>query len=603
MDVNKLMLSRLFDSTERLEAPLFQRPYVWNRNRNWDPLWEAIETLAEKRVAGNSTRPHFLGTIVLDQLRTQPGRVHARQIIDGQQRLTTLQLSLAAARDICKQHGITNHEQAFRKLTDNSVPLSTCVDDLFKVWPTNADRADFAAVMNAGSPEAVLKLPHADPKDPWLIPDAYLYFLDKFTDWLGDPSNPNFAYRLDALYYTFVEGLQVVVINLEEKDDAQEIFETLNALGTPLLPADLVKNFLFHEAIEQKHDTTALYEQHWRAFDTDRGYWRDEIRQGRLKRPRVDLFLYHYLTLMLGDIILDTQIFIRFKTFFKATHDHCAAKHLKLFRAYADTYRGFDNYPRNSREELFFYRLQEMDISTLHPLMLEICNRFATPEDQSKRCQVMQDIESFLVRRMVCELTPKNYNRFFSELINKARKADDFSPQFIRTTLLAETAETSLWPSDDAFREAWLDLSFYKRLKKSKTRMILEAIEREMYIGKTEIVEYERSLTLEHLLPQEWEAKWPLPCDPDDEKIVVEAKKKRHDALHTIGNLTLLTKALNPSVSNGPWPAKRDAILEHSALNLNRPLKNSTAWGEEAIAERAKTLFSFALRVWPRPPL
>jgi hypothetical protein len=60
MDVNKLMLSRIFDSTERLDAPLFQRPYVWNRDRNWDPLWEAIETLAQKRVVGSPVRPHFL---------------------------------------------------------------------------------------------------------------------------------------------------------------------------------------------------------------------------------------------------------------------------------------------------------------------------------------------------------------------------------------------------------------------------------------------------------------------------------------------------------------------------------------------------------------
>lgn len=602
MDVNKLMLSRIFDSTERLDAPLFQRPYVWNQDRNWDPLWEAIETLAQKRIADNPVRPHFLGTIVLDQLRTPPGRVHARQIIDGQQRLTTLQLALAAARDIAHLYGQTNHEQAFRKLTDNSVPLSTCPEDIFKVWPTNADREDFRAVMMAGSSEAVRKLPHCDPEDEWLIPDAYQYFWAKFTGWLGDAASPDFPARLDALYYTFVEGLQVVVINLEEKDDAQEIFETLNALGTPLLPADLVKNFLFHEAIEQKHDTQALYDQHWRVFDTDRNYWREEVRQGRLKRPRLDLFLYHYLTLMHGDVILDTELFDRFKTFFRTTNGHCAAKHMAMFRAYADAYRGFETYPRNSREELFFYRLQEMDISTLHPLMLEICKRYAATEAQAVRVQVMQDIESFVVRRMVCELTPKNYNRFFADLINKARKADDFSPHFFRTTLLAETAETSLWPSDDAFREAWLDLSFYKRLKKSKTRMVLEAIEREMYNEKSGRVEFDRNLTLEHLLPQEPnDADWPLHCDPKDEPAVDAARRARRDVLHKIGNLTLLTQKLNSSVSNGAWSKKVDDILTHSPLNLNRPFKNVAKWGEAAIEQRSRDLFEVALKVWPRP--
>ena len=146
MEVTKLMVSRIFDSTERLDAPLFQRPYVWDECRNWEPLWEAIESLANKRVDGSPVRPHFLGTVVLEMTRTPPGRVHMRQIIDGQQRLTTLQLALAAARDIARNCAQHNHEQAFRKLTENNVPLSTCTEDIFKVWPTNADREDFRAV-------------------------------------------------------------------------------------------------------------------------------------------------------------------------------------------------------------------------------------------------------------------------------------------------------------------------------------------------------------------------------------------------------------------------------------------------------------------------
>jgi hypothetical protein len=604
MDVTKLMLSRIFDTTERLEAPLFQRPYVWSQSRNWEPLWEAIETQAKKRMSGTPLRPHFLGTIVLEQLRTPPGRVHSRQIIDGQQRLTTLQIALAVARDIARQNGQLNHEQAFRKLTDNNVPLSISTDDTFKIWPTNADREDFRAVMTAGSLEEVRKLPHADPEDEWLIPDAYQYFWKKYTEWLGASGSPEFATRLDALHYTFEEGLQVVVINLDEKDDAQEIFETLNALGTPLLPADLVKNFLFHEAIEQKHETTTLYDKNWRVFDTDRNYWREEVRQGRLKRPRIDLFLYHYLTLMHGEVILDTQLFNSFKDFFSATNGHCAAKHMNLFRTYADAYRGFESYPKKSREELFFYRLQQFDISTLHPLMLEICKRYATPEDQTKRVQVMNDIESFLVRRMVCELTPKNYNRFFTDLISKAKNANDFSPSFFRSTLLAETAETSIWPSDDAFRDAWENLDFYKRLKQSKSRVILEAIEREMYNEKSGKVEFDRNLTIEHLLPQEPTlVDWPLTCDMSDEYAVEQAKKSRRDCLHKIGNLTLLTQKLNSSVSNGPWPAKVDEILLHSPLNLNRPFNRKTPWTENAIKERTQKLFEVATRVWPRPVL
>jgi len=603
MDVTKVMLVKIFDSTERLDAPLFQRPYVWNAFRNWQPLWEAIKTLAQKLVNGEVIRPHFLGTLVLEQLKTPPGRVHARQIIDGQQRLTTLQLALAAARDIAHKHGCVNHEQAFRALTENKAPLSTCEEDFFKVWPTNADRDDFRAVMTAGSRDAVGKLPHAELKDEWLIPNAYLWFWDKYAAWLEECDGPDFPSRLNALYNVFVDGLQVVVINLESKDDAQEIFETLNALGTPLLPADLVKNFLFHEAIEQGHSTQVLYDRHWREFDTEREYWRREVRQGRLKRPRLDLFLYHYLTLMHGEVILDTQLFDRFKAFFQKTHDHCAEKHMSLFRSYADTYRSFDRFPRNSREELFFYRLQQLDISTLHPLMLEICNRYAAPEDQEKRVRIMEDIESFLVRRLVCQLSTKNYNRFFTEFINRLRQTNDFSPSNVRDILASETAETSVWPTDAMFKTAWTEIAFYKRIRSTKTRMILEAIERSMYNEKSERVDFERSLTLEHLMPQESNPKhWPLPCDSKDEKAIEEAMNARRRVIHGIGNLTLLTQKLNSSISNGPWGEKVKEILRYTRMNLNHSLSAVDQWSEESIKDRAGKLFARALAIWPRPP-
>lgn len=113
MDARKLTLENIFDPTVRLEAPLFQRPYVWNEKSNWQPLWEAIEQIAKKRFEGIEARPHFLGAVVLDQLKTPTGSVHARQIIDGQQRLTTLQVALAAIRDICKVSGRHDFHNAF----------------------------------------------------------------------------------------------------------------------------------------------------------------------------------------------------------------------------------------------------------------------------------------------------------------------------------------------------------------------------------------------------------------------------------------------------------------------------------------------------------
>lgn len=600
MKVEKLALYGVFDGTERLEAPLFQRPYVWKRERNWEPLWESIQAVADAHLQDRKVRPHFLGTIVLDQLKTGTGKLHARQIIDGQQRLTTLQLALAAIRDYCQEQGESRFSQAFRKLTDNDVPLSDDPDDVFKVWPTNADRPDFRDVMLAGSTEAVRQLPHAAAEDEWLIPDAYLYFVDTLKEWLGPVDNPEFQNRLKALYATLRDGLHLVVIDLDENDDAQVIFETLNALGTPLLPADLVKNFLFHLAEGQGHDTTQLYKRYWEVFDTEKSYWREEVRQGRLRRPRLDLFLNHYLAMMTGDEVNASTLFSTYREFVSNTNGQCPAKHMQVFRTYADVYRRFDAFPANTRAGVFFYRLGEMDTTTVYPLLLEVLKRYGSGDDRPELERILVDLESFFVRRAVCELTPKNYNRFFIEMVKVLREQNDFSATAVRKYLLEQTADTSCWPQDKEFHECWMTIRFYKRLHKRRARMILEAIEEALHTGKTEKVQIEKKLSIEHLLPQHWEEHWPLPSDvPEDKR---EARSQlREKMLHMVGNLTLVTKRLNPAISNGPWFKTREQILKHSALNLNRAFLDTETWDEEIIEKRSATLFETAVKLWPYP--
>lgn len=596
MKVDKLTLERVFERTERMEAPLFQRPYVWREEENWLPLWESIREVADKRFADMPARPHFMGAVVLDQLKTQLGKTHARQIIDGQQRLTTLQLALAAARDLCVKQGETRYAKAFEKLTLNEVPLSDDPDDSFKVWPTNADREDFRAVMKAGSPAHVRKMEHAHPDDEWLVPNAYLYFSNIFDEWLGTAGTDAFKKRLEALYVTLRDDIHLVVIDLEVQDDAQEIFETLNALGTPLLPADLVKNHLFHRAQAQKEDTTKLYQRYWETFDDERGYWRKEVRQGRLKRPRLDLFLSHFLTRMVGKEILIAQLFREYRDFVKESNGKSAATHMGLFREYADVYKSFDEFAEDSREGIFFYRLAELDTTTVYPLLLEVVKRHNNAEGRGELKQIMTDLESFLVRRVVCELTPKSYNKFFVDFLKELGKDNVFSASAVRTFLLSQESDISRWPTDAEFKKAWMGVQFYRRIKK-KSRMILEALEAALHTGKTEKILIEKKLTIEHLLPQEWERHWPLGAsDPED----AESKTEYRESLvHRIGNLSLLTKELNPSVSNGPWERKLKEILKHSALNLNRTLPET--WDEAKIVARSEELYKVALAVWPHP--
>lgn len=120
MEANKIVLNALFHTDRRYVVPLFQRPYVREEEAQWQPLWEDICGVAQRRLDGRSNGSHFLGAIVLEQLKTPSTVVEARQVIDGQQRLTTLQVLLAALRDRARTTGATLDQRVLEKLTRNN---------------------------------------------------------------------------------------------------------------------------------------------------------------------------------------------------------------------------------------------------------------------------------------------------------------------------------------------------------------------------------------------------------------------------------------------------------------------------------------------------
>jgi uncharacterized protein with ParB-like and HNH nuclease domain len=153
---DKLTIHDLFQRERRYVVPLYQRAYVWNREDQWEPLWEDLERQAEACLKAEdfvSKRSHFLGAIVLNVSRIVGARVARAETIDGQQRLTTLQILIAAIRDYAAQAG-SEHVSRLRSLTLNEHRKAGS-DDSFKVWPTNAERETFRSVMSAGSPEAL----------------------------------------------------------------------------------------------------------------------------------------------------------------------------------------------------------------------------------------------------------------------------------------------------------------------------------------------------------------------------------------------------------------------------------------------------------------
>ena len=250
-----------------LEVPLFQRPYVWGQEQQWEPLWEGISRKFSAQIEGTEDNSVvFLGAMVLDQQQTATMQLPKRQVIDGQQRLTTLQIFLAALRDFSEESGCPAVSGELDSYIINKGYLHDPEVDPFKVWPTQADRNQFIDVITSRSrteldkrhPLVRQKYKRTFDPRPRMI-EAYLYFFSEFDRFfVGTEVEPAvgqqrpLAERLMLALEALRLLLKVVIIDLEENDDAQIIFETLNDRGERLLPADLLRNYIFLRASRVK---------------------------------------------------------------------------------------------------------------------------------------------------------------------------------------------------------------------------------------------------------------------------------------------------------------------------------------------------------------
>ncbi|MFI1392656.1 DUF262 domain-containing protein [Streptomyces griseoaurantiacus] len=309
-----MTLRELFGPDRRLVVPVFQRPYVWNEDKNWRPLWEDVTALVGRRLAGEEVHPHFLGAVVLDQLPTPTGAMPARQVVDGQQRLTTLQVLLAAIRDVARELDVHDkYVRALAKLTVNDDDMADDPHALYKVWPTHIDRASFRDIVDGRLRRATDVAAPATPGASAIV-RAYWFFRDRTVEWAQELSYESTADEgFDALVRVVRDKFEFVVIDLKPEDNAQVIFEALNDRGTPLQASDLVKNLVFQKAEEQGLPVEELYRDVWAQLETPD--WRQEVRQGRLKRPRLDVFLTQYLTCELAEEVMAPELFLTFRRY------------------------------------------------------------------------------------------------------------------------------------------------------------------------------------------------------------------------------------------------------------------------------------------------
>lgn len=579
---------------------------MWNEENQWEPLWNDIVRLAGRvlNLPSEKHYPHFLGAVVLQQVPRQTGQMQERTIIDGQQRLTTLQLLLDALHAELLLIDAQQPAMRIEPLVANAAPFCSKPEDRFKVWPTNRDRPAFNAIMSAKPPVDYEVVSYRSER----MVKAHQFFSEQAREWLSQEGPTAIQGRAAAVETVVRELLQMVVIDLAADENAQEIFETLNARGAQLSAADLIKNFVFQRLLESGANVEESYQSYWKEFET--GFWETEISVGRLRYPRSAIFLNHWLIARTGEEVVAREVFDRFKRF--ATDAELPmTKLLQQVYAAAGVYRGFITAASThtgaiDRLGLFGYRTGVLESEVIKPLVLYLLDPEEAPIPESQFIKALDVVESWMVRRMLVRATTKNYNQVVAELIAQLRKSDRArAGDAIESYLSSQSSASRYWPDDRELQQELEGLLAYRRLGRGRLRMLLEAVEdhfRGWRDGKSGLGD-ERvargKLAIEHVMPRKWHANYPVQ-DPRQEA-------ERDRIIHTLGNLTLLTGKLNSKVSNGPWlrdGGKREALEAHDVLLLNREILKTCPeqWTDEAIRARTRELVRIVSQIWQVPP-
>jgi hypothetical protein len=588
----------------RYVIPTFQRDYEWTERGQWELLFDDLEAVAERLEAerrkaalvglpviraDKMVAPHFLGAVVLDMLPTSAGSLDVRSVIDGQQRLTTVQLLIRAVLDVLIEIDSPRVAQV-RRLIQNPGDVVTRPEEQHKLWPRRRDRGVWQVAMADEHPR---ELDH-------LYLKARDYFAKRTRETVSAPTGDRSDLVIDALLSLF----KIVVIDLEDNDDAQVIFEVLNGRQTPLSATDLVKNLLFLRAeLDDERELERLYEEYWSMFDE--AWWREEVGRGHAARGRRDLLLGSWLTAATGREVNVGHLYGEVRRHLE-DGQRTTVDVLPEIRAYARAFRAISEPSSEVSPEIAsaYRRLNRLQVTTALPLLTWLRTVPSDVLPPAMHARTVCAIDSWVMRRILIGANTRGYGKKFIDVLKAAQAAaqnKESITQAVEQSLLAP-GDNLYWISDREIEDAFLTRPFYTAMSQERLRMVLGALDAQMHaedvMGEAPQFDYDR-LHIEHVLPQAWQEHWPIFATDDAQRAAKTETRER--AKHRIGNLTLLAAPLNGPLSNSGWITKKPAMQTHAALRLTRDLLTEHEWNENAIENRAKALAELACRVWSRP--
>lgn len=602
----------------RLEIPYFQRPYVWVE-KNWEDLFENL--IDEKQ-------SHFLGSIILKRIHTVSGQIERFSVIDGQQRLTTLTILLKACYD---NLDLTELPEEIVSETNTKLrmmlyykenELSTKKE--VKILHSRLDSKDFLSVID-GSIKNKLNKIVLDSEEKKDVPatesgilKCYKYFNNRFI------GNSDQAAKIWNLLLSKQQKF-LVKIDLEPDENEQAIFDSVNSSGVRLTCADTIKNALFQKVMElagsdeeAQAEVVSLYKNNWeKTFIGDISiskYWATEQRMGRISRDNLELLL-HCIALIKGFFDPEKNNMSDLADVYKnyASRLNKAelyafveeiAEYGLIYKKYFAVSDATTSFEYSNDVQRLFHILDVCDVSTLHSYILMLLKKHPADEE-GKLPQILIDelknIETMVIRHTLCKASTKNFNKVCALLIAG------------KTSIQNEMSAKRELVDDKAVNKALCNIPNNKI-----ATLLLFWIElfRRAHDAKFDLTDLKYSYSLEHIMPQSWEENWGIDkiqvVTTDTETPIVDeetAREIRRAAIYEIGNMTILNRKLNSSLSNKTIQEKMDGkgrtkgMRVYASLDVAQEViktyDESGRWNEKIIRNRTNKIYEEFLELWP----
>ena len=537
IDADEITLDDLLSRSNIVyQVPVYQRPYSWGEDQ-WMALWDDVMAQPEKE-------PHFIGSLVVIKQGVVVKRFDEMEVVDGQQRLTTLSILLCAIRDFYVAKG---EDEAARRHED------AC---LYSTTRKSRDRKLFLGRKDDSYYEGLLK---GRPAPKHLITLAYEYFKKRIEEH-DDP---------DHVADKFTSGVSLVLITAENAEDAFKLFETLNDRGLELSAVDLIKNNILSVTARRAGDELDGIIEFW-----------DNIMDNLEEIDKIRFFRQYMLATRPGKV--SNQ---RLYTCYKARIDDADIVDwvLELHDA-SEVYKRLHSFtcgnPRLNR------KLEDLTNLMAVPAFTLLLKLFLEAWNESDILGVIPAIEAFSFRRMMCNWSTGEMDTIFNQWANQK---DGLTVSAIVSALKSRS------PDDEEFRTRIQGRDFRQN---TQTKYMLEQFEYHAAGTHEKRITEGQNVHIEHIMPQTISSQKCRKVHGGDwEAYLGEDAGAHGDYVSKLGNLTLLAAELNVPASNNPFEAKK-RFYEKSEILITKALCGLPDFRIEQIKQRSEEMAGQAVEIW-----